>query len=526
MRSLIPHPLARIFASAAILSGLLATPADAQLTLEFKGGVLGDALDLSLSGGSAGSASVILPSFQPGPTPLSLIDPLDPRVLDVGLDLLGLATIGPVDATGAATASYAIPLAPALVGQTLYVQGFTVPGLVTFVDQLSNRIAFVLGDKGDVNQALSADVVRREFHTGNLLKDGRVLGLGGLVVGPSPAPVFTAASSIFDPQTQAFEPAGVDLPTPRARHRTVEFEDGRFMAIGGITPQGVSNQVTFVNPLTGLVQQGPPLNQARVMHTATVLVDGRVLVVGGSSDFTVPHPIGFPASTSTAIGTTEIYDPQSNAWTPGPSLPAPTTMVDAILLGSGKVLLIGGVVNVVGQGPAMTNACFLFDPTNDTIASTDSLPRGRIHTGNSRTADGNGLIAGGSTIDFGSQTSTVLNDVFLFNRTQETWSGLPPTPTAMRCGHIICVSDGMGGFYYIYGNGLRSLDLPSGAALYERNVYRIDGALASWTLVGVLNQDQMGAAMVPIDDGARVLFHGPGQGNLPLDTPTAEILIL
>jgi hypothetical protein len=43
------------------------------------------------------------------------------------------------------------------------------------------------------------------------------------------------------------------------------------------------------------------MNYVRQKHTASVLVNGKVLVVGGTGD--------------TAINTTELYDPVTEKWT-------------------------------------------------------------------------------------------------------------------------------------------------------------------------------------------------------------------
>lgn len=503
---------------------LLTAPAGAQLTLSFDGGVLGSSVDYTLDSGPPAAAYLILPSFQTGPTRLATFDPNDPRVLDIGVDLLGFAAGGTLGPTGEGGATYPLPALPALAGLPLYAQAVSLPGATTVVDQISNRTSFALGSTGDVFPALGPDVVRRMFHTSTPLKDGRVLTLGGQVVGVG-LPALTGASSLFDPEQQTFGPGGVDLPQPRTRHHTVTLDDGRLLVIGGIDQTGVTASCVFVDPFGGSVSQAPPMATARVMHTATKLADGRVLVAGGSAGFTLSHPIGHPASTNSAIATTELFDPLTNSWSPGPNLPFPLTMPDDILLGSGKVLLIGGIRNVTGFGPDMSNDCFLFNPAVDSLALTDSLPRGRVHTGNITSASGDGLIAGGSTIDFGTGVTTVFNDAFRFSAASEQWSGLPPAPVFMRCGHLICVPDGQGGFYYIYGNGLSDLDIATGAAVYERRVLVLDGTLSSWSQLGTLSQDQMGAAMVPIDGGLRTAFIGPGQGPAAPDDPKSEILI-
>ena len=69
-------------------------------------------------------------------------------------------------------------------------------------------------------------------------------------------------------------------------------------------------------------------------HSLTLLPDGKVLVAGGS------HPVRIDSSIYT---TTEIFDPATNSWSPGPELSEPRTNHSATLLPDGRVLLIGGV---------------------------------------------------------------------------------------------------------------------------------------------------------------------------------------
>ena len=109
MRLLLPTPL--------LLLGLCAAaqPAAAQLGLTRDNGLLGQAVTYRLSG-QPFELFGLLPSFNAGPTPLALIDPADPRLLAVGLDLLSLASFGALDAAGQGSVSYPLPANPNLQG--------------------------------------------------------------------------------------------------------------------------------------------------------------------------------------------------------------------------------------------------------------------------------------------------------------------------------------------------------------------------------------------------------------------------
>src|SRR4051794_33219221 len=72
-----------------------------------------------------------------------------------------------------------------------------------------------------------------------------------------------------------------------------------------------------------------PLSTTRVNHTATLLPNGKVLVVGGSGNSGV---------TSGA----ELYDPALGTWTITASLQTKRYLHSATLLPNGKVLVAGG----------------------------------------------------------------------------------------------------------------------------------------------------------------------------------------
>jgi Galactose oxidase, central domain len=76
---------------------------------------------------------------------------------------------------------------------------------------------------------------------------------------------------------------------------------------------------------------------ARFGHTATLLSDGKVLIVGGVES-------GDTVSQTTP--TTELYDPATGTFTPTGSLAVARAGHTATLLNDGKVLIAGGLTDV------------------------------------------------------------------------------------------------------------------------------------------------------------------------------------
>lgn len=173
----------------------------------------------------------------------------------------------------------------------------------------------------------------------------------------------------------------------------------------------------------GTFANGPDMNFGRGQHTATVMSDGRVLVVGGTDG-------------SGPIVESEVFDPTTNTWEVTHLLsPTPDAgvMIDATgafatarqlhtatLLNTGHVLIAGGVgverVDAQNQGifEALTTA-YLFDPNTNSFTRTGSLPAGRAwHMAG--IANGLAVVAGGLDANLlGTDTADV------YNPAQGTW---------------------------------------------------------------------------------------------------------
>lgn len=130
-----------------------------------------------------------------------------------------------------------------------------------------------------------------------------------------------------------------------------------------------------------------PMVQPRRLHTATLLTDGRVLVVGGLTG---------SETTSRAIAATEVYDPTTNAWTASGTLSEGRLGHTATRLSDGKVIVIGGTMN---GGSAATASTEIFDPKTNTWSAGPPLPGARVHHGAALLSDGTVLVAGGLSRD-------------------------------------------------------------------------------------------------------------------------------
>jgi len=146
------------------------------------------------------------------------------------------------------------------------------------------------------------------------------------------------ASVAVTPGVPSFQTTG-SLNIPRAFHSATLLNDGRVLIAGGYTVDNFLPiaDVEVYDPATGVFTVTGSLSVARWGHSAVLLDDGRVLMVGGNTSCCSPN----------YVAQTEIYDPATDQFTFGPSLPegrggAAASIVPLVKLPDGSVLVIGG----------------------------------------------------------------------------------------------------------------------------------------------------------------------------------------
>ncbi len=185
----------------------------------------------------------------------------------------------------------------------------------------------------------------RFFHTATVLPTGRVLVAGG--EGCVPAHL-CASAELYDPATATWHATG-RMTVARTEHTATLLRTGRVLVAGGYgcAPTYVCASAELYDPTTGTWQPTGPLLQARAGHTATLLPDGAVLVAGG---------YGCDRRGCHHLASAEVYDPATGRWRSAGAMRQAREYHTATLLANGTVLLMGGSSGCDATAPCRTAA--------------------------------------------------------------------------------------------------------------------------------------------------------------------------
>ncbi len=284
----------------------------------------------------------------------------------------------------------------------------------------------------------------REGHTATLLENGQVLvvgGHGGQRVG-------FASPELFDPAT-GWSPASV-TSQGREEHTATLLLDGHVLVAGGfIDPDRRSlnsrptNEAEVYDSSTNMWSPTGSMAEVRGMHTATLLRDGRVLVVGGSAGLA-------EGLSEVVLASAELYDPAIGTWSEAASMAEGRARHAATLLADGRVLVLGGERLVPGDEPdtivdSPITSVEVYDPSSNSWSSAGSMSGERVDTA-TLLQDGRVLVVGE---EGDPQQDRDLSSVEVYDPSTGTWSKAAPmeneggavAATLLNDGRVLIVGD-------------------------------------------------------------------------------------
>jgi hypothetical protein len=163
-------------------------------------------------------------------------------------------------------------------------------------------------------------------HSATLFTDGRVLMAGGRKPAPTGGGVL-ASTEIYDPARDAFV-AGPALAVARYKHAAARLADGRVLIVGGSDERDWTGMLAsaelFALGASRFEGTGALLSKRfKLPGTAVALRNGLVLIAGGSE-------------------VAEVFDPRTGRFERAGSFPTPLYYATATVLGDGRVLIVGG----------------------------------------------------------------------------------------------------------------------------------------------------------------------------------------
>ena len=214
------------------------------------------------------------------------------------------------------------------------------------------------------------------------LSDGMYLTVG---IGVTEDGEVSGAATLFDPDAQSWEALSAPSLTRLFPQATL-LSDGRVIVIGGTDMYAAdAYSVTHVketeifDPKTAVWQQSAAMNDAMQYQAVALLQDGRVMVVNSE------------------IANAEIYDLDSDSWTLTSEMNSALAMPKSVTLLDGKVLVTGLRID---DSSGSTPAAEIYDPETDTWSASGTMNAARFSHTLTLLQDGRVLATGGVSDDF------------------------------------------------------------------------------------------------------------------------------
>lgn len=288
------------------------------------------------------------------------------------------------------------------------------------------------------------------------------------------------------------------LHTARIYHSATLLPNGRVLIVGG---HGVSEDLASAELYEadeGVFVPTANLQTARANHTATLLPNGQVLVVGGQDN-------------GTTLASAELYDPKTGAWRETGQLHLARAYHTATLLLNGQVLVAGGThwasppVYAQGAPPGSAlDVAEVYDPATEKWTVTDSLHTARYAHTASLLQNGQVLVTGGLGLN---GASDVVTSAELYHPRTKTWTKTDHLPLAVFNQTATVLRNGM----VLVAGGKPTVDSDSADAELFRSPPQ------TWTTTGSLAVDRNGHSATLLPNGQVLVVGGANSSGVLSD---------
>ncbi len=337
---------------------------------------------------------------------------------------------------GATAASYALtPVSDADAGA-----GFSVTISDAYgANVTSNVVTLRVG--GSIPTGSLAEA--RTGHTATLLPTGKVLVAGGTNLAEAWATRSLASAELYDPATGIWTPTG-SMAVIRYSHTATLLKNGMVLVVGGYTQDSpeLLRSAELYDPSTGWWSSTGSMTNGKGNHASTLLLSGQVLVSGGIN----------------AMSACELYDPDTGTWSVVGSLVTGRTTHAAVLLPSGKVLAAGG------RYAALLASAEVFDSSTAAWTSVGLMPNAKAWASAILLPTGKVLVQGWADGDQRAETRAS----GLFDPTTSLWSASGEMAALRSASATVLIPSG---HVLVFG----------GASLNEGSVESYDASTGAWS---------------------------------------------
>jgi hypothetical protein len=292
--------------------------------------------------------------------------------------------------------------------------------------------------------------------------------------------------------------SGTAFPVNVNKHSASVLQDGRILVVGGEVSSTASVSIvsaTYIGSVSGTAiswVSSTSLPVSRIEHGQHTLSDGRVVILGGNEGLD---------SSNVYFGTVNMT---SITWVSGTSLPQALSSYQGTILGDGRIIIAGGATT---SGLTISTTYLGTISTNSiTWVTSTELPRTVADGKMDVLKDGRVVVVNGE-----SPAHTAISSVYIGSITNNsiTWVASTSTTSAEREHMAHVLPDGQ---IFSFGGY---------AATTRRLLGTVSGTTISWTTTTAMPSNRYEMASVVLPDGRVVSI--AGKQSVPVHTSNTYI---